>query len=66
MAGRASLLWRKHRPTRAHYGVIQGGWGGCSGSGTAPDSGEPMRQVSPSMTAGDGPNGGDFVFGHFY
>jgi len=42
--------------------MIQGGWGGCSGSGIAPDSDEPMGPVSPPKGADDGRNGGDFVF----
>lgn len=42
--------------------MIQGGWGGCSGSGTTPDSDEPMGPVSPPKGAVDGRNGGYFVF----
>ena len=42
--------------------MIQGGWGGCSGSGTIPGSDEPMGSVSPPKGAVDGRNGGYFVF----
>jgi hypothetical protein len=42
--------------------MIQGGWGGCSGSGIAPNSDEPMGPVSPPKGADEGRNGGDFVF----
>ena len=38
------------------------GWGGCSGSGIAPNSGGSIRSVSPSKAAGDGRKRGDFVF----
>ena len=43
--------------------MIQGGWGGCSGSGIIPGPDEPMCPVSPSKGADDGRNGGYFVFG---
>lgn len=52
-------------PPEPLNGVIQGGWGGCSGSGIAPDSDEPMGPVSPPKGAGDGRNGGNFVFRAF-
>ncbi len=62
MAKRASRFGGSIGPPKPFDGVIQGGWGGCSGSGTAPNSDEPMSPVSPPKGAGDGRNGGDFVF----
>ena len=42
-------------------GNIQGGWGGCSGSGTLPNSDEPMIDISSPNRAGEGPKRGHFV-----
>ncbi|WP_293828668.1 hypothetical protein, partial [uncultured Brevundimonas sp.] len=38
-------------------------WGGCSGSGTLPNSDEPMVDMSSLMQAGEGPKRGYFVSG---
>lgn len=54
------VAW-KHRPACAPEGVIPGGWGGCSGSGTAPGAGEPTLTFSPVHKAASGPNRGHFM-----
>lgn len=42
------------------------GWGGCSGSGIAPNSDRPMTQLSACKAAADRPKRGDFLFAAIY
>ena len=63
MAERASRFGGSIGPPEPLVEKSRRGWGGCSGSGIAPNSNEPMPSVSSCKGAGDGRKRGDFVFG---